>query len=96
MLLTSIAIWHGEQLIYCGMSGRQIEKSNHKPKFGLITRIQSHASGDLKLDSLTKEYIHQHLEFQYVVVDTSEGAYKQEDKARSSEILRQLPLLNPL
>ncbi|MDH5933774.1 hypothetical protein [Vibrio splendidus] len=127
LLLASIAIWHGEQLIYCGMSGRQIEKNSHKPKFGLITRIQSHASGrlsvdqffgyianclvipslkpsepprfasgDLKLDSLTKEYIHQHLEFQYVVVDTSEGAYKQEDKARSGEILGQLPLLNPL
>ncbi len=121
------AIWHGEQLIYCGMSGRQIEKNSHKPKFGLITRIQSHASGrlsgdqfcvyvanrlvipslkpsdlprfasgDLKLDSLTKEYIHQHLEFQYTVLDTSERAYKLEDKARSGETFGQLPLLNPL
>lgn len=45
------------------------------------------ASGDLKLDSLTKEYIHQPLEFQYVVVDTSEGAYKLEDKARSGKTL---------
>lgn len=104
------------------MSGRQIEKNSHKPKFGLITRIQSHASGrlsvdqffgyvanclvipslkpsepprfasgDLKLDSLTKKYIHQPLEFQYVVVDTSEGTYKLEHKALTYLSLSNFP-----
>ncbi|MFH0261381.1 hypothetical protein ACGRH2_25850 [Vibrio barjaei] len=121
------AIWRGEELVYCGMSGRQIEKNRHKSKFGLITRIQSHASGrlsgdqfcvyvanrlvipglqqedlprfasgELKLDGLTKLYIHEHLEYQYLVVDSSDEAYDIENKARAGEIFGVLPLLNPI
>ena len=47
------AIWHKDQLIYCGMSGREIEKhhfSNTKKKYGLVTRLASHASGRLSGD----------------------------------------------
>ena len=44
------AIWNNNVLIYCGMSGRQIEKNKHKKKFGLITRLNSHASGRLSGD----------------------------------------------
>lgn len=121
------AIWHDEKLIYCGMSGRQIEKNLHKSKFGLITRIKSHASGrlsgdqfcvyvanrlvipnlkqsdlprfatgEIKLDTLTKEYISKNLEFQYIVVESSEEAYRLESKARSGVTFGQSPLLNPL
>lgn len=43
-------IWKKDVLIYCGMSGRQIEKNLHKKKYGLITRLKSHASGRLSGD----------------------------------------------
>ena len=46
-------IWDDKQLIYCGMSGREIEKykySNSKKKYGLINRLNSHASGRLSGD----------------------------------------------
>ena len=89
------AIWNGDELFYCGMSGRQIEKAiaEGKQKFGLVTRLNSHASGrlsgdqfcvyvanrlviprltcvelekfgtgELKLDELTKIFIHDHLD----------------------------------
>ena len=44
------AIWHDELLVYCGMSGREIEKNTHKKKYGLINRLNSHASGRLSGD----------------------------------------------
>ena len=119
-------IWKGEELIYCGMSGREIEKNTHKRKFGLITRLNSHASGrlsgdqfcvyvanrlviptlqqddlqsfasgELTLDKLTKQFIHDHLEYQYTVVDSSSEAYALESLARSGELVNQKPLLNP-
>ena len=46
------AIWHGDNLFYCGMSGREIEKAKQqgKKKHGLITRLNSHASGRLSGD----------------------------------------------
>ena len=46
-------IWEDKQLIYCGMSGREIEKykySNSKKKYGLINRLNSHESGRLSGD----------------------------------------------
>ena len=46
-------IWDKDHLIYCGMSGREIEKyknSNSKKKYGLINRLNSHASGRLSGD----------------------------------------------
>lgn len=46
------AVWDQDELIYCGMSGREFEKAvaAAKPKFGLVTRLASHASGRLSGD----------------------------------------------
>lgn len=43
------AIWDSGTLIYCGMSGREFEKAqfSQRKKYGLITRLASHASGRL-------------------------------------------------
>lgn len=120
-------IWHQNQLIYCGMSGRQIEKNRHKKKFGLVTRLASHASGrlsgdqfcvyvanrlvipslkpsemecfasgELTLDVLTKQVIHDKLTYQFALLDTSEAAYRLESELRSGKVFSQKPLLNPL
>jgi hypothetical protein len=45
-------IWDADQLIYCGMSGREFEKaiSGGRTKYGLVTRLASHASGRLSGD----------------------------------------------
>jgi hypothetical protein len=121
------AIWNGDNLFYCGMSGREIEKNLHKNKYGLVTRLNSHAagrlsgdqfcvyvanrlvipslkqsdlalfaSGQLKLDSLTKSYIHDHLDYQYVLVSSSADAYAIEIKARNGGLFGQKPMLNPI
>ena len=121
------AIWNDDELFYCGMSGREIEKNQHKKKYGLVTRLDSHAigrlsgdqfcvyvanrlviptlkqsdlplfaNGQLKLDTLTKRYIHEHLEYQYVLVDSSAEAYSIETEARSGKLFGQKPMLNPI
>ena len=120
------AIWNNHELIYCGMSGREIEKNRHKKKYGLVTRLASHASGrlsgdqfcvyvanrcvipsltlsdlpkfangELKLDYLTKKYIHKNLEYQYAVVGSSAEAFELEEKARDGSLFNQKPFLNP-
>jgi hypothetical protein len=43
-------IWESDLLIYCGMSGREIEKATDKTRYGLVTRLESHASGRLSGD----------------------------------------------
>ena len=118
----------GDQLVYCGMSGRELEKAllERKKKYGLINRLASHASGrlsgdqfcvyvanrlviptllqddlsrfasgELRLDFLTKKYIHDHLDYQYLVVNSSKQAYETEERARDGQIFSQKPLLNP-
>lgn len=121
------AIWNGDELFYCGMSEHEIEKNQHKKKYGLVTRLDSHAigrlsgdqfcvyvanrlviptlkqsdlplfaNGQLKLDTLTKRYIHEHLEYQYVLVDSSTEAYSVETEARSGKLFGQKPMLNPI
>jgi hypothetical protein len=47
-------IWRGEELLYVGMSGREIEKAikDLKKKYGSVTRLASHASGWLSGDQL--------------------------------------------
>jgi len=123
------AIWNDGKLFYCGMSGRGIESAvkNGKKKYGLVTRLNSHASGrlsgdqfcvyvanrlvipslsisdfpkfengELRLDSLTKKYIHKHLEYQYIIVSSSKEAYSIEDQARRGEVFGEKPLLNPI
>ena len=52
--------------------------------------------GEFNLDELTRAFIHNHLEYQYVLVDTSAEAYAVEQRARRGEIFSQKPLLNPL
>jgi hypothetical protein len=47
------AIWNESELIYCGMSGREIEsivRSERATPYGLVTRLASHASGRLSGD----------------------------------------------
>ena len=44
------AIWEAKTLVYCGMSGRELEKAIDKPRYGLVTRLHSHASGRLSGD----------------------------------------------
>ena len=123
------AIWNEDDLFYCGMSGRDIEGAiaSGKNRYGLITRLHSHASGrlsgdqfcvyvanrlvipslefaqlrmfksgELTLDSLTRHYIHKHLSYQYVLVESCREAYEIEKQARSGELLGLRPLLNPL
>jgi len=41
------AVWEAKTLIYCGMSGRELEKAKGKRRYGLVTRLHSHASGRL-------------------------------------------------
>lgn len=46
-------IWEDRKLVYCGKSGREIEKykySSSKKKYGLINRLNSHATGRLRVD----------------------------------------------
>ncbi len=122
------AVWEGEALVYCGMSGRQFEKAvaASRQKFGLITRLASHASGrlsgdqfcvyvanrlvipslkseqlplfassELNLDRLTKEYIHERLEYQFALVESSARAYELEEQCRNGAVFGVKPLLNP-
>jgi hypothetical protein len=46
------AIWDGDVLIYCGMAGRELEEARiaAKPRYGLVLRLASHASGRLSGD----------------------------------------------
>lgn len=123
------AIWHGESLVYFGMSGRGIEKIKReggKKEYGLITRLRSHwsgrlsgdqfcvyvanrlvipslrtehlpefAKGKLSLDALTRIYIHQHFEYQYLITETSADAFRIEAEGRRGELFSQRPFLNP-
>ena len=123
-------IWDDKQLIYCGMSGREIEKykySNSKKKYGLINRLNSHASGRLSgdqfcvyvanksvipslepelleqfrdgtmnLDRLTKRYVHDRLEYQYALVESSAEAFAAENLCRNGTVFGVKPYLNPL
>jgi hypothetical protein len=46
-------IWHEDQFIYYGISGLEVQRhkfSNSKKKYGLVTRLASHASGRLSGD----------------------------------------------
>lgn len=121
-------IWQGTELLYSGMAGRQFdpEKAGGRLKYGLYTRLASHASGrlsgdqfcvyvanrlimptltpeqlgkfgcgELTLDKLTKDYIHTHLEYQFVCVPTSKEAHALEERCRRGEVFGIKPYLNP-
>ena len=122
------AVWDCEVLIYCGMSGREFEKAvaSTKVKFGLVTRLASHASGrlsgdqfcvyvanrlvipslkpeqlpkfatgEVNLDSLTKAFINERLEYQFAFVQSSAEAYALEKRCREGVTFGVKPLLNP-
>ncbi len=122
------SIWRDQDLIYCGMSGRDIDssKTDLRSRAGLIKRLQNHAngrlsgnqfcvyvanrlvipsitpeqlplfaSGELRLDHLTKDYIHKYLEYQYVIVGTGTEAFALEDDCRRGDVFGVKPLLNP-
>ena len=123
------AVWDRDVLVYCGMSGREFEKAvaAAKPKYGLVTRLASHASGrlsgnqfcvyvanrlvvpsirpeqkakfasgELTLDKLTREYIHERFEYQFAFVESSAQAYELERACRNGSTFGVKPLLNPL
>ena len=122
------AVWDGEVLIYCGMSGREFEKivESKRVRYGLVTRLASHvsgrlsgdqfcvyvanrlvipslkpeqlakfATGELSLDSLTKSYINERLEYQFAFVESSAEAYALEKRCREGVTFGVKPLLNP-
>jgi len=111
------------------MSGREIDsKGKAAPKkYGLVTRLNSHASGrlsgdqfsvyvanrfvipslkaeelplfasgSLTLDSRTRTFIRDHLEYAYALVETSAAAYDLERAARRGDVFGPQPYLNPL
>ena len=119
--------WRVDQLIYDGMSGRNIEKQQHRKKYGLVTRLESHAkgrlsgdqfnvyvanrfvvpsltaeqqsqmsAGSLTLDVLTRQYIHQHFHYQYLIVGQSKVAFAIERLCQAGYIFNQKPYLNPI
>jgi hypothetical protein len=121
-------VWDGETLIYCGMSGREFEKGVQagKVKFGLVTRLASHASGrlsgdqfcvyvanrlvipslkeeqlakfatgEMNLDSLTRAYINERLEYQFAFVESSAEAYALEKNCRKGITFGVKPMFNP-
>jgi hypothetical protein len=58
--------------------------------------LSLYSEGELKLDSLIKLYIHDHLDYQYVIVNSSAEAYALELKARKGALFGQKPRLNPI
>jgi hypothetical protein len=56
--------------------------------------LESFASGAMTLDKLTREYIHDHFEYQWCVLDTSKEAYEVELKLRNGTLFGKSPLLN--
>ena len=96
-------IWHNDQLIYCGMSGREIEKhrfSNSKKNMAWLpdltqVDLEAFRGGKKTLDALTKKYIHQHLEHQYRLLESSQAAYALEAQCRCGDVFGVPPLLNP-
>lgn len=123
------AIWDGNKLIYCGMAGREFEKSvaTGRTKVGLINRLGMHAngrlsgnqfcvyvanrfvvpalrpeqlplfaSGELNLDRLTRQYIHERLEYQFAFASSANLAFQIERDCRNGTAFGVKPVLNPL
>ena len=53
------------------------------------------ADGSLRLDELTKQYIHEKFEYQYVCVDSGTDAYRLESECRRGLTFGVKPFLNP-
>jgi hypothetical protein len=54
------------------------------------------ASGELTLDALTRKYVHERLEYQFALVESSAEAYRLENACRRGAVFGQKPVLNPL
>ena len=122
-------IWDGQTLLYVSTAGKDLDKAirSGKNRFGLITRLNSHASGratgdqfcsllanrivipslnssqlnkfrdgSITLDQMTKKYIRNNVEFQYLLVENFKDAIDLEGYCRSGTIFGTKPLLNPL
>ena len=110
-----------------GCQEGRLKRTWARKKYGLVTRLDSHAKGrlsgdqfnvyvanrlvipglepsrlarfadgSLTLDLLTRQYIHQHFQYQYLIVDHSKEAFTLEKKCQGGEIFGKKPLLNPL
>jgi hypothetical protein len=64
------------------------------PQINAAQRAQF-ASGTLQLDMLTRQYIHQHFQYQYLVVKRTDEAYALERLCKCGHIFNQRPYLNP-
>lgn len=53
------------------------------------------ATGEFRLDLLTKKFIHEQLEYQFVCVNSAAEAYALEEQCRQGRIFGAKPLLNP-
>lgn len=123
------AIWEKDELIYCGMSGRELEKAvtSGRTRYGLVTRLEAHRNGrlsgdqfcvyianrrvipaltvdqlerfrhgELNLDALSRDHIREHLEYQFMIVESSKSANELERQCRRGEVFGVKPILNPL
>lgn len=54
------------------------------------------ASGSLTLDSRTRTFVRDHLEYAYALVETSAAAYELERAARRGDVFGTQPYLNPI
>ena len=52
-------------------------------------------AGDLRLDHLTKAYIHERLTYQFTIVASGAEAFQVEDACRRGELFGEKPWLNP-
>lgn len=52
-------------------------------------------AGDLRLDHLTRAYIHERLTYQFTIVASGAEAFQVEDACRRGEVFGEKPWLNP-
>jgi hypothetical protein len=58
-------------------------------------QLSKFAAGELTLDTLTRDYIKTHLEYQFAIVESSSAAYMLEKECRTGVTFGVKPLLNP-
>lgn len=59
-------------------------------------QLERFRHGELNLDALSRNHIREHLDYQYVVVDTSKAAYDLVRMCRRGKVFGVKPILNPL
>ena len=64
------------------------------PEIDAAQKVQF-ADGTLRLDTLTRQYIHEYFEYQYLVVKHSAEAFALERLCRCGYVFEQRPYLNP-